>query len=284
MRINRNLLGLHTAVILLGMTGLFGKFLDIHPTAIIAGRSFFTAISVYLLLKFLRVKVAIPINREFGLLFLSGVLLAGHWFAFFHSIQLSTVAIGVLGFSTYPVFVTLLEPLFFREALRSRDIFSACLVFIGLMIISPSIDISNAQTLALAWAIFSGFILSVFTLLNRQIVKQHHFLVITFYQHTAATLCILPLVWVVSSWPSANEVLGLMLLGVLFTAVPQSLLVRSLKKVKAQLVSVVVGLEPLYAIVFAAILLNEIPETSTILGGGIILVAVGFAMKSHAPK
>lgn len=38
-----------------------------------------------------------------------------HWVSFFKSIQVSTVAVGLLSFSTYPVFTTFLEPLFFKR-------------------------------------------------------------------------------------------------------------------------------------------------------------------------
>ncbi len=283
MRLNSNLLTLHVAVLLLGMTGLFGKFLELHPTAIIAGRSIFTALSIMVLMRFMGIGFGNIINREGLYLALSGVVLAAHWFAFFHAIQLSTVAIGVIGFSTYPVFVTFLEPLLFSERLRLMDILSGVLVFIGLLFVVPDFDISNDQTVALGWAVASGFILAVFSLMNRRLVRDHHFLVITFCQHATATVCTLPFVWGLTILPGGNEILLLVLLGVVFTAIPQALLVRSLAEVKAQLASVIVGLEPLYAILFAALLLQEIPSLSTLAGGAIILLAVWLAMKSHQP-
>ena len=61
----------------------------------------------------------------------SGVLLSFHWFAFFHSIQLSTVAVGVIGFSTYPVFVTFLEPLFVQGNPSPEGCVQRCAGFPG---------------------------------------------------------------------------------------------------------------------------------------------------------
>jgi len=82
-------------------------------------------------------------------------------------------------------------------------------------------------------------------------------------------------------WPTTREILLLALLGGLFTAVPQTLLVRSLKYVKAQFASIMVGLEPVYAIIFAIMLLNEIPAITTVIGGGFILFAVMLATNTH---
>ena len=277
-----SLLELHLAVLLLGMTGLFGKFLTLNPAAIIVGRSFFTAVSIYALLRLLGIHSVVTSLRETGLLVLSGMVLALHWFTFFHAIQISTVAIGVIGFSTYPIFVTLLEPLLFGERLRPLDLVSAALVCGGLLLVVPDFDFTNTHTLALAWAVASGFVLAVFTLLNRKLVRKNHFLVITLYQHTSATLCMLPVAGLFSVWPSGAELALLALLGVVFTAIPQSLLVRCLATVKAQLASVVVGLEPLYAIGFAVVLLREIPSFGTLAGAFVILFAVLLATRSHA--
>ena len=54
-------------------------------------------------------KLHIDLGAGFWLLIL--------WIAFFKSIQVSTVAIGLLTFASYPLFTTFLEPVFFKEKL-----------------------------------------------------------------------------------------------------------------------------------------------------------------------
>ena len=60
---------------------------------------------------------------------LMGVILAIHWSTFFKSIQLSTVAIGLLSFSTSPIFVPFLFVC--KPALQTKDIF--LLVLLGIV-------------------------------------------------------------------------------------------------------------------------------------------------------
>jgi drug/metabolite transporter (DMT)-like permease len=63
----------------------------------------------------------------------------------------------------------------------------------------------------------------------------------------------------------------LVILGVFCTALAHVLFIRSLVQVKAQLASIIASLEPVYGIIFAFVLLGEVPALRTILGGVIIL-------------
>ena len=62
--------------------------------------------------------------------------------------------------------------------------------------------------------------------------------------------------------------------GYIRTALAHYLLIRSLAYLRAQLVSVVTALESVYAIVFAVLLLGEMPGLRTLAGGAVILGAV----------
>ncbi|MBI3413637.1 MAG: EamA family transporter [Candidatus Aenigmarchaeota archaeon] len=55
-----------------------------------------------------------------------------------------------------------------------------------------------------------------------------------------------------------------------------------MKKIKAQTASVIATLEPVYGILFAALLLGEVPESKVIIGGSIILLTVIY--KTIVPK
>jgi len=272
---------LHVAVLLLGMTGLFGKFIPLSPLVIIAGRSFFTVVFVICVLLVLKQSLSLQSWQNGLWLWLSGAVISFHWYAFFHAIQLSTVAIGVIGLSTYPIFVTFLEPLLFRETLKIADVASGIVVCIGLLFVVPDFSFANTHTVALAWAVLAGFVAALFTLMSRKLTQKNHYLVITLYQHLFALICTLPFVAWYSLWPETKFIWMLAVLGVIFTAIPQAMFTKGLKVVKAQLVSVLVGLEPVYSIIFAIVLLEEIPTSGTIIGGIIILIGVAVASVSH---
>ena len=212
----------------------------------------------------------------------SGVLLALHWLTFFHAIQVSTVAIGLIGYATFPIFVTFLEPLLSSQRVRAVDVLSAVVVVIGLVLVAPRFDLSDSGTVGLIWAVVSGALFAVLTLHNRVLVKENSVLVVALYQHASAALVLLPVVFIQAEVPQSNTVLLLLILGVFCTALPQILFIKSLAVLKAQFVSIVAGLEPVYGILFAAVFLSEIPGFQTVIGACLVFGAVVIAMRAHA--
>ena len=273
---------LHLAVFLFGISGLFGKLGAASPATIVIGRTAFAAVAIFAGLKFFQVSLSLDSNKTIVKLAASGLILALHWVSFFHAIQISTVAIGLIGFSTFPIFVTFLEPLVTRQKLRRIDLISATLVFVGLVLVAPSFDLTDSGTLGLLWAVFSGALFAVLTLLNRHLVSSTSFLVVAFYQHSSASIFLLPFVIWQGQVPEQQALLLLLILGVFCTALPQTLFIKSLASIKAQLASIVTGLEPVYGIIFAAILLHEFPGLRTLIGAGIVFFAVIIAMRAHS--
>ena len=107
---NSHFLAIHLSVLLFGLSGLFAKLLVISPLVIVWWRCLFAAGTLCVVVG-LRANFALPTAAVAA----TGVVLADHWVAFFHSIQVSTVAVGLLSFSVFPVVVALIEPLFERE-------------------------------------------------------------------------------------------------------------------------------------------------------------------------
>ena len=260
------------------MTGLFGKFLSHSPLLIVQGRTVFAFGALLLALFAIRKAIFFKNYREWAWLMVSGTVLAVHWIAFFQAIQVSTVAIGLLSFSSYPLFTTFLEPLFFREQLRSRNIFAVLLVICGLALMTTSnnedsnVIISGSVVQGVLWGLASGLGFAVLTLLNRGHVRNHSPLLLTCWQNGIAALVILPWSWS-ESWDLSGKDWGLLfILGVVCTVGGHTLLINGLRHVRAQVVSLLIaGMEPVFAILFALFLLGETPSGQTLLGGVLIV-------------
>lgn len=268
---SNNLLQIHSAVFLFGLAGLFGKLINLPSTIIVLGRVLFA--SIFLIAILLYFKQSIKLNRKKDYLYLAalGILLALHWATFFQSIQVSTVAIGLLSFSTFPVFSTFLEPYFFKEKLRTQNVVVALITLAGIYLVVPELSFGNNITQGVLWGISSGFTFAILSILNRKYVKQYSPLVIAFYQDAIATIVLLPFLFLIPISFHTNDILLLVLLGVVFTALAHTLFIKGLTKVKAQTASIIACLEPVYGIVFALIILNEVPDIRVIAGGVIIL-------------
>ena len=265
------------------LTGLFGKFLSHSPLLIVQGRTFFAFGALILALLVLRKKIIFSNFREWFRLLLCGIILGLHWIAFFKSIQVSTVAIGLLTFASYPLFTTFLEPIFFQEKLSKRNISGVFIVICGLALIATSPSENSDSMLSgsiiegLLWGLGGGLGFALLTLLNRSQVRHHSPLLLTCWQNGFAAMVLLP--WSLGeSWVlTTSDWAFLFVLGVICTVGGHALLLNGLRNVRAQTASMLIaGLEPVCAIVLAIFLLGEFPSFQTILGGILIVSTTVF--------
>ena len=273
----KNLVEIHLAVMLFGLSGLFGKLLTLSPTIIVLGRVFFSSIFLYLIIFYLKKDLKLKEKKHYLYLIMMGVILALHWTTFFKSIQMSTVAVGLLTFSTFPVFVTFLEPFFFKEEIKLSDILIAMVTLLGAMLVIPTFDLGNNLTQGVIWGIVSGLTYAILSMLNRKFVKEYSSLVIAFYEQFIATLVLIPLYFMQRPVLNLKDILLVVLLGVVFTGISHLLFINSLKNLKTQTAGIISCLEPVYGIIFAIFLLREIPNFREVLGGIVILSTVFYS-------
>jgi drug/metabolite transporter (DMT)-like permease len=270
----RGLVNIHSAVLLFGVAGLFGKLLVLPPIVIVFGRVFFSGLFLFALIKIKKYGFRLSRKSDFVLLGVMGIILSIHWITFFMSIQMTTVAIGLITFSTFPVFVTFLEPYFFREKLIMQDMIISLAAFGGVAVILPNFDFNNRYVAGTLIGVCSGISYAFLALMNKKYVKEYPAAVISFYQQAVSVIILLPCLFFYKPNPEPNDIFLLLVLGVVFTGISHKMFIDGLKYVKARVAAVISNLEPVYGIIFAAFLLNEMPTGREITGGIIILGTV----------
>ncbi|WP_062259949.1 DMT family transporter [Endozoicomonas arenosclerae] len=281
------LLQVHIAVFLFGISGLFAKLLPLDVSQIVLGRTLIGAASILLYLSWCGSIKGVFLAHRWWINLVMGAVLALHWMTFFYSIQVSSVAVGLLSFASFPVFVTLMEPLLFRERLRALDVITAVVVVLGLyLVVTPEGDNNSPVFQGAVWGCISAFLFAVLSLSNRKLIQNTDAISLSFLQNTGAALFTLPLAMFFGGGLEAmtSEVPMLLLLGLICTTLPIILFLNSLKTLRAQLVSLITSLEPVYGIIFALILMGETPSDSAVLGGIIMIgaIAVGSIMRERA--
>ena len=277
--LNKGIAQIHIAVFLFGFAGLFGKFLSCSPLYIVLGRTFFASIALFVYARFFAKTVLFEFDKkEIFFFVLQGIFLAVHWWSFFLSIQISSVAVGLITFSTFPLFVTFLEPIFFKEKLNQKDILIAVVVFIGILLVIPNFNFADNITKGGFFGIISGFTFALLALVNRRNARISNAIAIAFYQNLFASIfLVVPILTIQIVPPQFSDLPFLIFLGVFCTALAHTLFIKSLGFIRAQTASVIAGLEPVYGIFLAFFWLNEIPQIRTLIGGLIIIGATVFA-------
>ena len=272
MRKDLSILEIHTAVFLFGMAGLFGKFLSLSLFIIVFGRTFFASVCLFIILRLFKYRLKIPSKGDLYFLIALGILLAAHWASFFHSIQISTVAIGLLTFSTFPVFVVFIEPYVSKSRLNPKNIILVLILFTGIILIVPKFDLADLKVRGVLWGILSGFLFALLTVFNRKYVQKYSPLIVAFYQNSIAAIVLIPAIIFIKIKIVYSDVLLLLVLGIFCTAIAHTLFIKGMKRVKAESASIIACLEPVYGILFAALLLSEYPDLKTLMGGAIIIL------------
>ena len=262
----------HAAVALFGFAGVFGKWIAWDPVAIVLGR---TTVAAIVLALFVRYRlgawrpphwIAVP----------NGMILAVHWVAFFAAIKVSTVAVGLLGYASFPLFVPLLERTMLGLPVTRAKVAGAGLVALGLVLLVPEFSWASHTVRGLAWGVLSGFTFALLTVRTRKLAPDRWSSEMALWQNAVAALCVLPVVM----WqgglggPVDGSAIGkMLLLGIFCTALAHSLYTASLVRLPASTAAVCAALEPVYGIALALLLLGEVPSGRTLAGAAVIVVA-----------
>jgi len=270
----RSLLLIHISVMLLGMSGLFGKLVELPAVIIVLGRVFFSLCFLFVVIKIKKYSIKLATINEYILIIIAGIIISIHWTAFMQSVQISTVAVATLTFATYPLIVTFIEPVIFREKLKLISVISAIIMILGVFVIVPSYEPGNEITKGVIWGMISSLAFGIVSMINRKFSNKYVSEVISFYEQGVATLVLLPAFFLIRPQITIKDTLAVIVLGVVFTAIAHTLFIRGLKYVKVQTAGIISGLESAYGIIFALLILREVPSIRELIGGVIILSVV----------
>lgn len=274
----RALAAIHVAAVLFGLTGIFGELIQVGAMLITAGRASFAVLALFISIRSQGRGLGQGMKAaDFRTLLMASIMLAIHWATFFVAVKVGGVAIATLGFASFPAFITLCEWAVLRERVTVSEWIILALVTFGLLLVTPSFDFQDQSTIGLAWAIASGFTFAMFTLINRRAAKHLSAQQVAWWENLfVALMC----------WPFAIPLLGdstlvdwvwIALLGVFCTALSHYLLVSALTVLNARSAGIVIALEPVYAIAFAALLFAQYPSSRALLGGAIMIGAITWA-------
>ncbi len=275
---------LHLAVMLFGFSAVLGQFVSAPAVIIAGGRVIFSSITLLIFSLVTKASLKLRSKKDYGIALFTGVVLAVHWTTFFQSIQSSSVAIGTITFSAFPLFLTFLEPLVFHEKLKFRSVISALVLLLGVGITIPSFSLENETTIGIVWGLISALAYGVMSLSNRYLSGFYESRTICLYEQGTAAVVLLPALFLLQVQWTVENVVGIAAIGLVCTAIAHSLYVAAQRNVKAQTAGVISGMETVYGILFAFLFLGEVPGVRELIGGAIILGVAVFSSLTSSKK
>jgi drug/metabolite transporter (DMT)-like permease len=265
---------LYLSIFLLALTGLFAKLIPLDATSIIQLRSVVAAVGLASFMAAQRRRPRLRGLRAYAGVYALGLLLGLHWVTFFHAMQVSSVAVGMLAMFTFPIITILLEPFFTTRKLMVGDLVAGLVVLAGLgIMVGPGLtDLRLPVTQGVLFGLFSALLFALRNLLQKYLYVGESSDGLILHQVIAIALVLIPFV----DYPRAQAldgagVVNILLLGLLSTAAGHTLLAFSLKQLSAKSVALIQCLQPPLAALLAWWVIGETPGAAVLIGGGMIL-------------
>lgn len=267
----KDILYLHLGVMLFSFSGIIAQYVEVPSIWAAMGRVLCSSTLLLTIAKIKKNSLKLDSKKDYIAIVATGTILAIHWVTFFHSIQTSTVAIGAITFTTFPLFITFIEPIIFHERLKMKSIIRAVFVLIGVIITVPEFSLDNQMTIGILWGMVSSFTYAIATMANRYFSKKYTSRVVCIYEQGTAALVLLPSLFLVPAVWRIQDIVGIIIVGCVCTAFAYSFYITAQRRVRAQTAGIIAGMETVYGIFFAFVLLREIPTARELIGGAVIL-------------
>ena len=269
-----HLIELNIAVLLISTSGVLGRYISMPPPITIWWRCLFAAILLGAFCWYKKIDLNISKSRDWKTIIISGLFFGAHWVTYFYALQLSNVAIGMLSLFTYPVITVLLEPIFFKSKLNVKHVLLGIIVLIGIYFLTPEFTLENNYTKGVLFGLISSIFYALRNILLKKKIAHYHGSMLMFYQMVIITLVLWPAFFFFEMNPRTNDWGALIVLALVTTAIGHTLFIMSFKNFSISTASIISSIQPIYAIIFGFLLLNEIPAERTIIGGVLILSTV----------
>lgn len=258
--LTRARLQIHFCILLWGLTAVLGRMIDIPALALVWWRMSLVVLALVMLPATWRALRTLQ-RRQWAACAGIGVLVTLHWLSFYLAVKLADASVAATCIALGPAFLALIEPWIAQRPFNPRELLLSLLVIPGVVLVAGGIP--SGMHAGLLIGIVSAALIAVFSACNKRVTSQIPALAITGVEFTAGSLCLsvlsllAPGMGTFWQWPQGHG--GLLLLGLAFgcTLLPYLLALVALRQLSAFEVQITTNLEPIYAIVLAALLLHE---------------------------
>ncbi len=269
------LTSLHLMVVILGLTGVFGKLISLDAIHLVWYRMGIAFVSLALFLFFKKQLFSISKQNFFGILGV-GALVTLHWLCFFQSIKVSTISIAVVCLATSSLFSALIEPLFFKRKLLAYEVIMGVIVLISLAFVMGT---DTQYIWGYFYGIMAAFLGTLFTLFNAKYIKKVGAAQITMIEMLAGVVIISCLLLVQQDYAvfttliSVTDFTYLLILGTICTALVFVWMTEIMRHITPFSLIMAINMEPIYSILLALLIFkeSELMSPSFYIGGSIII-------------
>ncbi len=257
---SKSLIIYHFLVFIFGFTSVLGALISIKALPLVICRMIIAwiGLAVYFLIfnpNYFRLHFSI-----LGKVFLGGIIIGSHWVTFFYAIKVAGVSLALSMMATGALITALLDPIFSKRKLLTYEVFFGGLTALGIVIIYNA---EFEHYIGISIALLSALLSSLFTMLNRHMVKSARPITLSFYELLVGSLFGILVAYFSDMLTIENfrlnglDWLWLMLLGLIGTSFAFNMSIKVMKHLSSFTIMMVINLEPIYGILISLAIWNE---------------------------
>ena len=263
-----------SSLLLFGSNGIVASYILLNSHEIVFLRTFIGIIFLLCLFLLSKQKLQAFVNKKDSIyLIASGISTGISWLFLYQAYTEIGVSLATLACYCGPIIVILLSPLIFNERLDIYKISGFIIVFTGMIFVNGSELSQTGISFGLVCGILSAVTYSLMVIFAKK-VKTINGLEYSFIQLISSFLIVAIFLGLKQGFyiPKLTEnIFPVLFLGVINTGIGCYLYFSSIKELPAGTVAICGYLEPLSALFFSAIFLNERLSFIQIIGAILII-------------
>ncbi len=275
------------AMLIFGSNGVFASMLDMSGAQLVLMRTLIggAVLLIIILISRSRTPREVLLREKWRLLF-AGVCLGANWALLFEAYNLMNVSLATLTYYTAPVLVLVLAPFVLKERQNSLAYVGMLVVVVGmLLVVGTDFGEGGVTVTGLVVGLGSAVFYAMLMLVNKKISGVSG-LNLTFIEIIIAAVILLPYVFATSGGvplpTDARGIFALLFLCTVNTGFACWLYFSSMNRLPAKAVALMGYFDPVSALVFSAVFLDE--RLSTVQFIGAVLVLAGALVGQLRPR
>lgn len=267
-----------TAMLIYSTIGIFRKFIPLSSAALAFARGLIGGVFLvaWMLLTGKPLKLGIG-KKKMGLLCLTGVALGANWLLLFEAYNYTSVAVATLCYYMEPTILILLSPLLFKEKLTAKKLLCAMVSLLGMALVSGVFDSKgNTSLIGVLLGLGAAALYAAVIILNKKNPVDNAYGK-TVLQLFVSAAVLAPYLLLTETPDSINldttAVIMLLVVGVVHTGIAYAMHFGSVQKLPSQTMAVLSYIDPVLAVILAAIILREPMSVAEMIGAVLILGA-----------
>ena len=251
------------------------------PTMIIAClRAWISALFLIIFMLLFRRSMLNSENKKVILpMIICGIFMAGDWIGLFQAYKYTTIATATVCYYTSPIIIFIASPVLFKEKFSSRHIICAITALLGMFLVSGMVE-NGIPTIAeikgVLFALLGAVCYAGVTLMNKKLPNGDT-LFRTAVQLAATAVLLTP--YMISNTASqsidisAKTAVLLLILGIIFTALPYIRYMDFIQRIPARTISFFSYADPVVAVLISVLILKEPLSITGLIGSVLILIS-----------